>query len=131
MCDEISTVILTESERTKDVLALYLKEFGKFSYAEDLVDLSEVFNSLSSLPKSLLLVDLSYNLPKYLKFIKHVSIACPACKIVAISDSPSVEVIVQAMRAGAKEFLPAPVIKAEFFEIFASRVKRKFGFALT
>ena len=117
MCNKISTVILTESEQTKNVLSLYLQEFGKFTYLEDVVDFSEIFNILSSLPKSVLLVDVSLNQPKYINFIEHVALACPACKIIAISDSPSVDVIIKTMRAGAKDFLSAPIIKSELFDI--------------
>lgn len=117
MCDEISTIVLSESEQAKNVLSLYLNEFGKFTLLEDVSDLSEIFNILSSMQKSLLLVDLSTNEHKYLDLIQNVSGTCSGCKIVAISDSPSVELIVRAMRAGAKEFLSAPVIKGEFFDV--------------
>lgn len=119
MSDEISTIILTESEQTKDVMTLYLQEFGKFTLLEDISDLSEIFNVLSSMPKSLLLVDLSVNSQKYLDLVQNLSVACSGCKIVAISDSPSVELIVRAMRAGAKEFLSAPIIKSEFFDVLS------------
>ena len=79
--------------------------------------MSDIFNTLSSLQKSLLIVDVSKNTSKYLEFIENISSACANCKIIAISDSPSVDLIVKAMRAGAKDFLPAPVIKGEFFEV--------------
>lgn len=117
MTEEISTIILTGSEQTKNVLGLYLKEFGKFSCIEDVYDLSEIFNILSSMPKSLLFVDVSSNSQKYYDFIQNISSACPSCKIVGISDSPSVDVIVKSMRAGAKDFLSAPVLKSECFDV--------------
>lgn len=117
MTEEISTIILTGSDRTKKVIELYLKEFGKFSCMDDVYDLSEIFNILSSLPKSLLFVDVSSNTQKYYDFIQNVSSVCPACKIVGISESPSVDVIVKSMRAGAKEFLSAPVLKSECFDV--------------
>jgi pilus assembly protein CpaE len=40
----------------------------------------------------------------------------PKCKVLALSDSPSVNLIIEIMRAGAKEFIPIPIIKNEFFE---------------
>ena len=73
MFNKISTVILTESEQTRNVLSLYLQEFGKFTYLEDVVDFSEIFNILSSLPKSVLLVDVSLNQPKYINFTSRTS----------------------------------------------------------
>lgn len=117
MTEEISTIILTNSDKTKNVLELYLKEFGKFACVNDVFDLSEIFNILSSLPKSLLFVDVSSNTQKYYDFIQNVSSACPTCKIVGISESPSVDVIIKSMRAGAKEFLSAPILKSECFDV--------------
>ena len=41
---------------------------------------------------------------------------CKSCKVLALSDNPSVDLIIEIMRAGAKEFVPIPIIKSEFFE---------------
>lgn len=117
MSEDISAVILSEAEHTKNVLKLYAEEFGKYNLLFDFSDLSDIFNTLSSLQKSLLIVDVSKNTSKYLEFIENISSACANCKIIAISDNPSVDLIVKAMRAGAKDFLPAPVIKGEFFDV--------------
>ena len=65
MSENISTIILSESRQTRDVLKLYLDEFGNYNYLADFFDLSEIFNTLSSLPKSLLIVDLSTNSSKF------------------------------------------------------------------
>ena len=117
MSENISTIILSESRQTRDVLKLYLDEFGNYNYLADFFDLSEIFNTLSSLPKSLLIVDLSTNSSKFFEFIERTAVDCPNCKIVVISDNPTVELIIKVMRAGAKEFLSSPVIKSEFFDV--------------
>lgn len=39
-----------------------------------------------------------------------------SAKILALSDNPSVDLIIQIMRAGAKEFLTVPILKNEFFD---------------
>lgn len=117
MTGDISAVILSDSVQTKNVLSLYLDEFAKFNLFDAGSDLSEIFNALSSMQKSVFIVDISRDTKKYLDFVSEVSSACPMCKIIAVSDSPSVELIVKVMRAGAKDFLSAPVIKTEFFEI--------------
>ena len=78
---------------------------------------SDIFNILaSSKGKSLLIVDLSTNKIKNLDFILQVTKECKNCKVLALSDNPSVELIIEVMRAGAKEFVPVPIIKNEFFE---------------
>ena len=117
MSENISTIILSESESTKEVLRRYLKEFGKFDCLEEIKDFSEIYNTLSSLSKSLLIIDVSSDFAKYKDFITNLSAAAPNCKIVAISDNPSVELIVKLMRAGAKDFLAVPIIKTEFLHV--------------
>ena len=124
MTGDISAVILSDSQQTKNVLSLYLDEFAKFNLFDAGSDLSEIFNALSSLQKSVFIVDISRDTKKYLDFISEVSSACPMCKIIAVSDSPSVELIVKVMRAGAKDFLSAPVIKTEFYEILNKIYKK-------
>lgn len=124
MTGDISAVILSDSVQTKNVLSLYLDEFAKFNLFDAGSDLSEIFNALSSLQKSVFIVDISRDTKKYLDFISEVSSACPMCKIIAVSDSPSVELIVKVMRAGAKDFLSAPVIKTEFYEILNKIYKK-------
>lgn len=124
MTGDISAVILSDSVQTKNVLSLYLDEFAKFNLFDAGSDLSEIFNALSSMQKSVFIVDISRDTKKYLDFISEVSSACPMCKIIAVSDSPSVELIVKVMRAGAKDFLSAPVIKTEFYEILNKIYKK-------
>ena len=83
---------------------------------QEINDFSEIFNTLSSVSKSLLIVDVSSNFSKFNEFISNVASVAPNCKIIALSDNPSVDLIVKVMRAGAKDFLSLPLIKSEFFE---------------
>lgn len=117
MTEEISAVIYSEAKQTENILKLYTEEFGKFSFYDAGADMSEIFNTLSGMSKSVFIIDVSVNTKKYLDFISDISAACPECKIIAVSDSPSVDLIVKVMRSGAKDFISAPVIKSELFDI--------------
>lgn len=115
--DKISTVIISDEFSTKEVLKLFVSEFDNLETIDDFNNYSDIFNILaSSKGKSLLIVDLSTNKIKNLDFILQVTKACKNCKVLALSDNPSVELIIEVMRAGAKEFVPVPIIKNEFFE---------------
>ena len=116
MSEKISTVILSESAQTRELLEKFVQQHEKFECLQDISDFSEIFNILSSVSKSLLIVDVSNNFSKYNEFISNVASVAPNCKIIALSDNPSVELIVKVMRAGAKDFLSLPLIKSEFFE---------------
>lgn len=115
--DKISTVIISDEFSTKEVLKLFVSEFDNLETIDDFNNYSYIFNILaSSKGKSLLIVDLSTNKIKNLDFILQVTKECKNCKVLALSDNPSVELIIEVMRAGAKEFVPVPIIKNEFFE---------------
>ena len=115
--DKISTVIISDEFSTKEVLKLFVSEFDNLETIDDFNNYSDIFNILaSSKGKSLLIVDLSTNKIKNLDFILQVTKGCKNCKVLALSDNPSVELIIEVMRAGAKEFVPVPIIKNEFFE---------------
>lgn len=115
--DKISTVIISDEFSTKEVLKLFVSEFDNLETIDDFNNYSDIFNILaSSKGKSLLIVDLSTNKIKNLDFILQITKECKNCKVLALSDNPSVELIIEVMRAGAKEFVPVPIIKNEFFE---------------
>ena len=66
--------------------------------------------------KSIFIVDLSEKEEETISLIEKISAQCKDCKIIALADNPTVDLIIRIMRAGAREFLPVPIIKNEFFE---------------
>lgn len=111
--NKISTYILTEEFSTAEVLKLYCSEFEAL---EPIVcsDLQDVYSKISADSDSIILVDFSDTQSGRIDFIAKTCQKYPKCKVIALSDNPSVNLIVEAMRAGTKEFLPVPVIKNEF-----------------
>ena len=114
---KIPTIILSEELSTSEILKLYIGEFDKLDIVETPNDLQSALNKLNEISdKSILLVDLSNDTQNKIEFIQKVSTDCKNCKIIALSDNPSVDLIIQIMRAGAKEFLPLPIIKNELYD---------------
>ena len=116
MQNKVSTIILIDNNQTRNVLELYLKEFEHFELLDKFPEYMEIFDTLSSLDKSVLIVDVSDNADAKLEFISDVTQNIHNCKVLVLSDNPSVDLIVRVMRAGAREFLPLPLIKTEFIE---------------
>ena len=117
MQNKVSTIILTDNEQTRNVIELYLKEFEHFELLDKFPEYMEIFDTLSSLDKSVLIVDVSDNADAKLEFISDVTQNIHNCKVLVLSDNPSVDLIVRVMRAGAKEFLALPLIKTEFIDV--------------
>lgn len=114
---KISTIILSDELSTTEVLKLFVSEFDKLEILHTTNNFSEIFETISNLNnKSIFIVDLSNNISEKLDLILKVSNNCPNCKILALSDNPSVDLIIKIMRSGAREFIPVPLIKNEFFE---------------
>lgn len=113
--ENISTVILSSQVRFKELISLYLKEYGGYEVLDDFSSDSELYNTISSIQKSFLIVDTDDD--ANMDFIARVSSDCPNCKILAVSENPTVDFIIKVMRLGAKEILSSPVIKSEFFDV--------------
>ncbi len=114
--NKIPAFILTDEFSTAEVLKLYLSEYDNIEImptSQNYSDLQDKIISLES--SSLLVIDLSYNKEQKLEFIPSITKECKKCKVLALSDSPSVNLIIEIMRAGAKEFVPVPIIKNELF----------------
>lgn len=113
---KISTFILSEEFSTSQVLKLFVGEFDNLDIVEA-SDSSFIYDKISTIQgKSILIVDVSSNKKQKLDFILKITRECKNCKVLVLSDSPSVDLIIEIMRAGAKEFVPIPIIKAEFCE---------------
>lgn len=122
---KISTLILSDEYSTEQVLKLFISEFDNVELLESAGSYSEILEILSNTPgKTIFIVDLSVNKQEKLDLILKVTSGCANCKVLALADSPSVDLIIQIMRAGAREFIPVPIIKNEFFEAFNKIITR-------
>jgi pilus assembly protein CpaE len=123
---KIQTIILSNEFSTNEVLKLFASEVDNLNVAFFSCDYSAVYEKLSQIKeKSLLIIDLSSREDDGLDLILKVSNDCKNCKILALSDNPSVDLIIKIMRAGACEFLTIPVIKNEFFDVI-NKILAKF-----
>ena len=114
--NKIFTVILSDEFSTSEVIKLFAGEFDNLEICQE-NDYSEAYKKIANYQgKSILLADLSTYKQQKLELILKATKECKSCKVLALSDNPSVDLIIEIMRAGAKEFVPIPIIKSEFFE---------------
>lgn len=114
---KISALILSDEYSTNEVLKLFVSEFDNINLIDCPAQPELILATLTEMQnKSIFLVDLSNNKQEKLDLILKVSQQCPNCKVLALSDNPTVDLIIKIMRAGAKEFVPIPILKNEFFD---------------
>lgn len=117
MMQKISALILSDEYSTSEVLKLFVSEFDNINLIDCPAQPELILATLTEMQnKSIFLVDLSNNKQEKLDLILKVSQQCPNCKVLALSDNPTVDLIIRIMRAGAKEFVPIPILKNEFFD---------------
>ena len=117
MMQKISALILSDEYSTNEVLKLFVSEFDNINLIDCPTQPELILATLTEMQnKSIFLVDLSNNKQEKLDLILKVSQQCPNCKVLALSDNPTVDLIIRIMRAGAKEFVPIPILKNEFFD---------------
>lgn len=117
MMQKISALILSDEYSTNEVLKLFVSEFDNINLIDCPAQPELILATLTEMQnKSIFLVDLSNNKQEKLGLILKVSQQCPNCKVLALSDNPTVDLIIRIMRAGAKEFVPIPILKNEFFD---------------
>lgn len=117
MMQKISALILSDEYSTNEVLKLFVSEFDNINLIDCPAQPELILATLTEMQnKSIFLVDLSNNKQEKLDLILKVSQQCLNCKVLALSDNPTVDLIIRIMRAGAKEFVPIPILKNEFFD---------------
>ena len=119
MKQTIPTIIVAEHDSTSELIKLYFDEFKGFSFLANTSDFSKAYNGVKELTNSLVIVDISEYPEQALNFISKITTEFPNCKVVALSDKPDVDLVIRAMRVGATDFLPLPLIKKDFFDVLA------------
>lgn len=117
MSQSIPTIVIAEKESTANLLKLYLEEFKSFSYLASVSDYTKAYNGIAELSKVLVIIDISDYPEQALNFVSKITSEFPDCRVIAFSDKPDVDLVIRAMRVGAANFLPFPIIKKEFFEV--------------
>ncbi len=116
MAEKFPAIIVTKNDRLRVLLEAYLKEFDGYFESQEFSDSSELYNTLSSLSKSVLIVDFDDGALGE-DFIKKVVADAPECVIVAVKENPEVDFIVKTVSLGVKEILSYPLLKDEFVQV--------------
>lgn len=113
MTGKISTVIIDTDPQSAEVLSLYLKEIEYIHLTETFTDFIQAYNDILETRPALVFVDITNKTELALDIISKISATHKTCKIVVTSSNYAAEIIIKAMRAGAREFLPKPIIKKD------------------
>lgn len=119
MTNQISTVIIDTDSQSIELLKLYIKDLDYIQVTGEFVDIVSAYNTILETRPSIVIVDISHKVQLALDIITKISVNHKTCKIVVTSANYSTDTIIKAMRAGAREFLPKPIIKDDLINSLA------------
>lgn len=113
-----SIIVLDPKDSSREILKSYLEDLGFESRIKLFSDYKEGLNEIKENKENLIVfVDITNCSEEYFRVIEEIKLF--TSKIVITSSDYSTNSIVRAMRLGAKEFLPKPVIKEELQRIIS------------
>ncbi len=105
------TVYLAEKDTTAlQLLKMYLKELDYVNVIGESASIEDITDIVKIAP-DILIVDVSDNFDKSYDLAENIIRKIPNIKIIATANDYSTDIIIRAMRAGIREFLPKPIIK--------------------
>ena len=113
-----SIIVLDPKDSSREILKSYLEDLGFESRIKLFADYKEGLNEIKENKENLIVfVDITDCSEEYFRVIEEIKLF--TSKIVITSSDYSTNSIVRAMRLGAKEFLPKPVLKEELQRIIS------------
>ena len=113
-----SIIVLDSKDSSREILKSYLEDLGFESRIKLFSDYKEGLNEIKENKENLIVfVDITNCSEEYFRVIEEIKLF--TSKIVITSSDYSTNSIVRAMRLGAKEFLPKPVLKEELQRIIS------------
>lgn len=128
MTNQIPTVIIDTEAQSIELLKLYFKELDYIQPIGEFEDIIAGYNFILEHRPSIVIIDLSHKTELALDIVNKISVNHKTCKIIVTSSGYSTETIIKAMRAGAREFLPKPLIKEDFVTALSKIKEQVSGF---
>lgn len=129
MTNLIPTVIIDTVPEAVELLNLYLKEVDYIQVTGVYDNVVSGYNAVLETRPAIVFIDISLKSELAFDIISKISANHKTCKIVVLSSNYSTDLIIKAMRAGAREFLPKPLIKADLITALSKLKEQASGFS--
>ena len=123
MDNSLNVLLIDGDENSRSVIKAYLADLEGVGIAAEFSEYNAGFNLAETSGRCIVVVDISDNFDKCINSIKSLRAQNREAFVVALSNRTSAEVIIKALRAGAKDVVAKPVIKTEFLEIITDLIK--------
>lgn len=124
MIDRLSVVLIDENSDSLHLAKSQLSEIQWVDVVAEATDLKTGYELVKTRKPSLALINLLPSPDQALKTVEKITLNIPKTALLVTSTQTDPDVIIQAMRAGASEFIKQPIDRAELLEAVKS-IRRK------
>ncbi len=110
---KISTFIIDSDNNSRELIRNFTNELEYIQISDCYNSLKEAFNAIIKEQPQLIIVDLSNDKEDNYKLIEKITTTQKQTKIIVTAASYDTDSIIKAMRSGAREFLPKPILKED------------------
>ena len=119
MQDNLSVVVLDKNDNSREVIKSYLKETPIITDIRLYSNFKEGFEDIKkSDNNTIVIADISDDTYEVRDTVENIKLYTP--RLIITSLDYSTNTIIQALRFGAKEFLPKPVLKEDLIRVVTS-----------
>lgn len=111
---KINTVVIDSELTSVELVGGYLRKIPNINVMKTFPDIQSGYDFILKNAPNLIVIDISENPSKVLEEIQKLQIVLKNTKFVVLSYNINSELVVQALRAGAREFLIKPLIEKDF-----------------
>ena len=113
-----SVIVFDKNKNSGEIIKLYLESFDFIGNVEVFENYKEGFERVKNNSENIIVIfDISEKDSESQKIAENLRLYTP--KIIITSTNYSTNTIVRALRMGAKEFLPKPILKEDLFRVTA------------
>ena len=110
---KISTFIVDSDNNSRELIRNFTNELEYIQISDCYNSLKDAFNAIIKEQPQLIIVDLSNDKEDNYKLIEKITTTQKQTKIIVTAASYDTDSIIKAMRSGAREFLPKPILKED------------------
>ncbi len=108
---KLSVYLSDKDSNTIQLLKMYLAELDYIEVIGEGESLISNYQDIINLEPSIIIADVSGNFNENYEIAEKIIAKLPSVKIIATASDYSTDIVIRAMRAGIREFLPKPLIK--------------------
>ncbi len=126
MANKLSAFIVDNDENTREIIKNLIQDIDNVEITDVFNNINDAYNEILKEKPNFVFVSTINNSQDVFSLIEKITLINNKIKFIVMASSYDTNSVIKAMRAGAREFLPKPLIKEDFINT-VNRLKEQFS----